>query len=543
MASLVSISGLLGKQRAAHLLRRATYRPTKQMINRFATYTIPDAMTALFSGPVLLVEEPLHGSTNAGFISTILSPTPLTFKFNEREIHYILSWWMREAQFCESIHFKLSFFLHSIFVSSWYVIEPYDFAFFFDYLSLLKFYSDKKISDFAKKVTRSNQMHIYLGNRYNTAVSPNENYAREFLELFTIQKGPIDGTGSYTTYTETDVQQAARVLTGFTTIAVGSRLSYLDADCNIPLGGKYLANHDKSSKTFSSKFGGAVIAGATTSAAMDTELDTFIDMVFAKTATAESYARKLYRYFVKADISAEVETDIIAPLAANLLSNNYDLKIAVKLLLSSKHFFDEDDTLSGDQIYGALIKSPIELNLNLLSQVQVSTPDPHINASHMELFYTSIREYFSQEGMDLFYPPSVNGYVAYRDAPFDNLWITNANLPNRYNLIIDRLISGYTASGVTTKLDTVAFVKDSGYFTDPGDADTLVNEMLEYMLVQVPSGSRYDYFRNALLNGLSASSWLSEWNRFLSTGSSSFVRIATDRFIKAIVKSVEYQVF
>ena len=57
-------------------------------------------------------------------------------------------------------------------------------------------------------------MLIYLNNTSNTKSAPNENYAREFLELFTIGKGPQIEAGNYTTFTEVDVVQAARVLTG-----------------------------------------------------------------------------------------------------------------------------------------------------------------------------------------------------------------------------------------------------------------------------------------------------------------------------------------
>ena len=55
----------------------------------------------------------------------------------------------------------------------------------------------------------------YLDNTENNATNPNENYAREFLELFTILKGPQISEGNYTNYTELDIQQAAKVFTGF----------------------------------------------------------------------------------------------------------------------------------------------------------------------------------------------------------------------------------------------------------------------------------------------------------------------------------------
>ena len=62
-------------------------------------------------------------------------------------------------------------------------------AHFFDYLNLLQFYSDKSVKDLARKITFDNSMLYYLDNSENNKNNPNENYAREFLELFTIGKG------------------------------------------------------------------------------------------------------------------------------------------------------------------------------------------------------------------------------------------------------------------------------------------------------------------------------------------------------------------
>ena len=65
-------------------------------------------------------------------------------------------------------------------------------------------------------MTKNNVMLSYLNNDENTKSNPNENFAREVLELFTIGKGAQAGVGDYTNYTETDVEEAARVLTGWT---------------------------------------------------------------------------------------------------------------------------------------------------------------------------------------------------------------------------------------------------------------------------------------------------------------------------------------
>lgn len=73
----------------------------------------------------------------------------------------------------------------------------------------------------------------YLDNTKNNANNPNENYAREFLELFTILKGEQVGNGDYTNYTEVDVQQAAKVFSG---IKTKHDRTIIDADTNIPMG-------------------------------------------------------------------------------------------------------------------------------------------------------------------------------------------------------------------------------------------------------------------------------------------------------------------
>ena len=84
-------------------------------------------------------------------------------------------------------------------------------------------------------------MLIYLNNTTNNANNPNENYAREFLELFTILKGPQITEGNYTNYTELDIQQAAKVFSG---IKVQYDRSIIDPDTNLPKGRIALGNHD-----------------------------------------------------------------------------------------------------------------------------------------------------------------------------------------------------------------------------------------------------------------------------------------------------------
>ena len=77
---------------------------------------------------------------------------------------------------------------------------------------------------------------------------------------------------------------------------------------------------------------------------MDTELDNYIEMVFNQPATAKNICRKIYTYFVKSNISAEVENDIINPLAQDLYNNGYEIIPIIRKLLESQHFYDLDDS-------------------------------------------------------------------------------------------------------------------------------------------------------------------------------------------------------
>jgi uncharacterized protein (DUF1800 family) len=545
MANLSIRPGTLGFTNAAHLLRRATFNPNKTRINQFAAMTTDQAVDQLFAAPNYELPEPIASDTGQKWIPTATTPTvTATTMDSNNQFYSIFSWSIRNAETSTTIHPKLSLFLHSIFTIN--LIDVFGlYKFEYDYRALINFYAAGSIKTLAKKMSRLNAMHYHLDNRLNTAAAPNENYAREFLELFTILKGPQDGVGSYTNYSEHDVQQAARVLTGFTNINESQRMSYIDTECNIPLGRKLIANHDTGNKTFSAKFGNQTIVGATTSAGMDVELDSFIDMVFNQTETAKNYARKLYRYFVRRTIDTEVENDIITPLANNLLNNNYDIASTTKMLLKSVHFYDEDDTTVGDEIIGSKIKSPLELLLMINNQFRLNTANPLTNApSYFNFYYNYIWGRINLMGLPLFRPITVAGYPPLYELPdYDKLWITTNNLKNRYLYSIDSLIGGFTYNGFQYKLDTVSYVRNSGDFSNPANATLLINEFLELCFCDIPTGSRYTYFQQALLGNLSVINWQNEWNNYITTNNSSAVKTAIDRFIKAIVKSPEYQLF
>ena len=167
------------------------------------------------------------------------------------------AWWWYNAVKTTSLKHKLSYFLFTSFTVS-NGNGAGEAIYFYDYLSLLNFYAMGNIKTLAKKITLDNAMLRYLDNTENNATNPNENYAREFLELFTILKGAQISEGNYTNYTEIDIQQAAKVFTGFKKM---DDRSIIDPETNIPIGYNNVNKHDTSDKIFSSAFNNHVISG------------------------------------------------------------------------------------------------------------------------------------------------------------------------------------------------------------------------------------------------------------------------------------------
>ena len=148
-----------------------------------------------------------------------------------------------------------------------------------------------------KKINIDPAMLVYLSGQFNTKEAPNENYARELFELFTIGKGPLDGEDSYTYYTESDIIEASKILTGWEVI---KNFSGPDRQ-------KFTSSrHDTSSKTFSSKFNNKVIHNNG-----EKEHEDLINMIFDQERTSEYICEKLYRWFIYYVIDGEVTDKII----------------------------------------------------------------------------------------------------------------------------------------------------------------------------------------------------------------------------------------
>ncbi|MBV6439586.1 MAG: DUF1800 family protein [Haliscomenobacteraceae bacterium CHB4] len=550
MASLDTLQGTLGHRRATHLLRRASFRFTKWKVDQMATQTAEEAVDTLVIAFPPDLAQPVYDDPQTTTVESVMwinpvGQTPPDQDFNLQR--RIIGWWLHEALNDAGVGHKMVFFWHQYLAVTANTLNNFTF---YDYLALLRWGALGNFKKLATKIVADNTMLRYLNNDQNTEQNPNENFAREFLELFTIGKGPQIAPGDYTHYTEDDIVQAARVLTGFRT---RTQRDQLDPETGIPRGIVQFNRHDTGSKTFSEKFQNTTIQGAANAAGVYTEVSNFVNMVFAQAEVAKNICRRLYRFFVHPNITPAIETDIIAPLADTFRNNNYEIASVLKKLLQSEHFYDADDSDNKDEIVGGMIKSPLDLALPALSFFNIAIPDPITNNyDHYIRFFQQgvIERMLGYANLPLFYPVDVAGYAAYHQAPeYNRNWFNSSSIIARYKLpqmllTGKRVLGGGPNTSIGIKLNIVPWVRDSGVCSDPSDPYVLVRDLLDYMLPETVDDDRFNYFYNQIfLDNLPASDWTYEWQNYLNTGNEQEVKIALERLVTYIMFSPEYQTF
>lgn len=325
-----------------------------------------------------------------------------------------------------------------------------------------------------REVTIDPAMLLHLNGYLNSRQAPDENYAREMQELFTV------GRGDDSLYTEDDVIAAARVLTGWRIITD-------------PLGSTFDASaHDTGSKTFSSFYNNTTIPGGSGTQ----ELDALVDMIFSTNEAARFICRKLYKWFVYYEIDDTVETDVIIPMATVLQNSNYDIAPALSVLLKSEHFFDTVNQ-------ACYIKSPFDMIVGTLREFNVSFPAYTNYATGYPLFYSLYQNAAAMQ-QDLFQPPDVSGWPSYYQEPMHyELWVNSNSLPRRADFT-DALVNDAV-------IDVRAF---AGYSTNPADPNQLIDDVTALLLRYPLSASSKNYVKtNFLLNNTTDDTvWTNAWN-------------------------------
>jgi uncharacterized protein (DUF1800 family) len=548
MLSLDPLIGTLGERKAAHLLRRATFGPTISEIKTFSGYTVSQALAVLFAARTI-PEPPVDPQTG----TTWLNPKNTNADKNDLLIDYFIAWHLDQMRISgTNIRERIVYFLHTHIPTRRTLIESSEAMYYQN--SLFRYYSFGSFKDLFKKICIDNAMLVYLDGRLNINQWPNENFAREMLELYSIGKGPQIAEGDYTNYTEQDIKEAARVLSGYKN---DSTYTNKDADTSIPIGklestATQATLHDAGTKTFSAAFQNTTISPSVkdglyaTPEAAKGELNDLIEMIFSQDETARFLCRKLYRFFAYYEITAEVESQIIIPLAQTFKSSGYNLQTVITTLLQSKHFYDDDNVETPDNNIGALIKSPIELILGGLSFFNVTFPATSTQSFYDDGYRNGIMRLIKDQGLEFYEPYDVAGYDAYHQVPgYNRNWITPINLAQRYRFsqhLIENINQAET--GAIIKTDLVAFVDNSQYVSVPSDATTVVKTFTDYLIAVEINADRFNYFLNTIfLEGLGAYNWTNEWNAYKAGGSDATIKLRLETLVEKLIQTPEFQLF
>jgi len=559
MASLNPFTGPLGEKNAAHLLRRATWGPTPADIKSFAEKSVTEALDVLFILPPV-PSPPVDLKTGATWVAPPAHPAAIESVNSSQDVlfDYFKAWHIEQMRLSgNNLKERITYFYHTHLPAAWTKIASSEALYYQNVL--YRHYAFGNFKDFFKKICLDNAMLRYIDGDSNDKDSPNENFAREMFELYSIGRGPQIAEGNYTNYTEDDIKAACRILTGW---RFDDTFSYTDPDTGIPAGKletelsqgqpatELAVRHDKDPKVFTAAFGNQTIAPAlitedlATRDAAKQEFDDLIEMIFARPETARFICRKLYRFMVYWDISTEVETDIIGPLATTFLNSQYEMEPVLRQLLASQHFFDTDTAPTADNSIGAIIKSPLELIVGSLRFFNIDMP-ASLTDLYNKAYGNGILPMLFDQGLDFYEPIDVAGYPPYSQQPsYNRDWITPNAIGNRYhfsNILMGRLNEG---GDYGFKLDIVDWVKNPENIANPSSAGELVQTLTKYLLAVEIDTDRYNYFLNDIfLDNLPDTTWISEWSLYGSSGDDTVVRERLETLVASIMQTPEFQLF
>jgi hypothetical protein len=292
---------------------------------------------------------------------------------NNIETQRLGLWWAnRMIASPRPLEEKLTLFWHGHFATGQNKVR--DYRMMLQQNRMLRANASGTLRDLLVGILKDPGMLVYLDNGENVKSHPNENFGRELLELFSM------GVGNYS---ERDVREAARAFTGWT----NDVLTYkFDTE-----------QHDFGEKTFLGRTG--PLNG-----------EDIIDTILAQPVTGEYMAGKLYRYFVRDEISSDVKAD----LGRSFRASGYQIKPLMRRMLLSKDFYSTPSVATQ-------IKSPVHLVVSTYKKMGLREIPTIPDFGRMT----------GGLGQTLFEPPNVAGWAGGRT------WITPATLLQRGNLFRD----------------------------------------------------------------------------------------------------------
>ncbi len=360
-------------RRVAHLYRRLGFGATIEQIQQ-----------GLLMDPADLVDQLLDAAASLGppappvwanWTTADYAGNNVLIDSNRRALR---NRWLSEM-LDEGARAKMALFWHNHFVTRQLVYGCN--AYMWSYYSLLHEYAFGNFRDFVVAMGKNPAMLVFLNGNVNEVGEPNENYARELMELFTM--GESNG------YTQLDVVEMSRALTGW-------KASF--NDCTAPFFDP--AKFDDAPKT---------IFGVT---------DTFDFtsahlLIFQERPmqVSQFITAKIYRNYVY----QTVDPQIIEGLATTFRDNNWELLPVLRQLFKSEHFFEA-------RFLNARLKSPLEALIPVLKMAGAKSSD-HI----LPAWWDDIAFFSGRLGQIIFDPPNVAGW------PGNRAWINESTLASRWN--------------------------------------------------------------------------------------------------------------
>ncbi|MEM8488262.1 MAG: DUF1800 family protein [Bacteroidota bacterium] len=417
-------------QRAAHLLRRSQMGAPRHKVLELLSLTPTQAVNQL-------VSETL---AQPAFEYPVMAPDEDNpdRRITERWIAFLMRAGMRE---------KMALFWSNLLIAS---LNGYNEAYYFDYLSLLR---DNALGNYKTLVTElglNTAMIEYLDMDGSHKDGPNENYARELLELFTMSPLNKDGQPNYS---EIDIQEIARAFTGWrrTDGVVGFTASRFDDGEKTVFGqtGNW-GYHD------------------------------ILDIIFSeRTAEIAGYVcGKLYEFFVY----ETPEQSVVDDMALTFIQSNFDIIPVLQQLFTSTHFYESN-------IIGAKIKSPSEAVLGFMNEIGRGFTEEgeaeQLNTTRNRIQYL---------GQPLGMPPDVFGW------PEHDAWISVQSLPSRWD----------TSAGIVyandgfPDFDPIPLARS---IDDHNDPYALVDGLVETVLAVGPGEYSNEQLTEILLDGIPTYEW------------------------------------
>jgi len=374
---------------ARHLLGRTGFGASPEQLYRYTNMNRRQAVQAIVNGlnptPAVAMPDWVNNPATLYWTRRYMDNSERQ-EFNasrDREISDLRQWWVSNILQTDSPQTeRLVLFWHDHFATSYSDIGQRSIAM-ARQNQLFRQYTQGSYRDFLKAIIRDPAMLEYLDNRNSRKEKPNENLARELLELFTLGEG---------NYTESTVKEAARALTGHSFSDVNNVQYRFDTN-----------KHDEGAKT---------LFGVT----QKHNGDSLIDVILEQPAAAEFLVQKFWHAFISDSAPSQ---DFVTTQSKAFRDSDYDLQQLYTSVISSSEFWAHDNRLS-------IIKSPATLLLGTARSLEFPKQS-----------WLQVPALLSVAGMTLFSPPNVAGWSE------GEAFIAPGRLLNR-QIALDALLSSST---------------------------------------------------------------------------------------------------